>query len=110
MNELDKLAQIEREIGKRMKAPCEMGGWVVSVAMMQPESKTLRIEKFAEKSIISSDSNEALQNALAFSRSEFGTVASVERIDEKIPNTRAPYHLAFPLRVDASKRVQELAA
>jgi len=35
---------------------------------------------------------------------------TVERFDEKIPNTRAPYHVTFLVKVDASKRVQELAA
>ena len=51
-DDYEKMARIEREIEKRMEAACEMGGWVVSVAMMQPESTTLRIEKFAEKSTI----------------------------------------------------------
>ena len=108
--DFDKMARIEREIEKRMESACEKDGWVVSVAMMPPESTTLHIEKFAEKSIITSDANEALNSALAFAKSEFGTETSVERIDERIPNTRAPYHVTFLIRVDASKRVQELAA
>lgn len=37
-------------------------------------------------------------------------MARVERFDEKIPNTRAPYHVTFLVKVDASKRVAELAA
>ena len=41
---------------------------------------------------------------------EFGTEAEVIRDDETIPNTRAPYHIRLRLKVDASKRVQELAA
>lgn len=110
MENIDKMARIERDIEKRMEAACEKDGWVVSVAMMPPESTTLHIEKFAEKSIISSDAHEALHSALAFAKSEFGTETSVERIDEKIPNTRAPYHVTFLIRVDASKRVAQLAA
>lgn len=37
-------------------------------------------------------------------------MAQIERLEEKIPNTRAPYHVTFLVRVDASKRVKELAA
>ena len=32
------MAQIEREIEKRMEAACEKNGWVVAVAMMPPET------------------------------------------------------------------------
>ena len=54
--------------------------------------------------------NMALDSAVAFAKAEFGTSATVERFDEKIPNTRAPYHVTFLAKVDASKRVAELAA
>ena len=37
-------------------------------------------------------------------------MARIEREIEKIPNTRAPYHVTFLVQVDASQRVQELAA
>ena len=110
MNDIDQMARIEREIEKRMEAACEKDGWVVAVAMMPPERTTLHIEKFAEERITGFDAKTALDGALAFAKSEFGTETSVERIDEKIPNTRAPYHVTFLIRVDASKRVQELAA
>ena len=106
----DKMAQIEREIEKRMEAACEKDGWVVSVAMMPPENTTLFIEKFSESAIGSSDDWAALECAQAFAKAEFGTGVTVERLDEKIPNTRAPYHVTFLVKVDASKRVQELAA
>ena len=36
--------------------------------------------------------------------------AREERLEEKIPNTRAPYHVTFLVRIDATKRVKELAA
>ena len=38
------------------------------------------------------------------------TMARIERRIKTIPNTRAPYHVQLRLKVDASKRVQELAA
>ena len=107
---IDNMARIEREIEKRMEAACEKDGWVVSVAMMPPENTTLFIEKFSESAIGSSDDWAALECAQAFAKAEFGTGVTVERLDEKIPNTRAPYHVTFLVKVDASKRVQELAA
>ena len=100
----DNMARIEREIEKRMEAVCEKNGWYVAVAMMPPERTTLHIEKFGE------DAQAALDSAVAFAKAEFGTEATVERFDEKIPNTRAPYHVTFLVKVDASKRVAELAA
>ena len=39
-----------------------------------------------------------------------GNIARIQRFDEKIPNTSAPYHVTFLVKVDASKRVTELAA
>ena len=54
--------------------------------------------------------NMALDSAVAFAKAEFGTSAMVERLDEKISNTRAPYHVTFLVKVDATQRVQELAA
>ena len=56
------------------------------------------------------DAQAALDSTVAFAKAEFGTGVTVERLDEKIPNTRAPYHVTFLVRVDASKRVVELAA
>jgi len=44
-DDIDNMAQIEREIEKRMEAACEKNGWVVAVAMMPPETTTLHIEK-----------------------------------------------------------------
>ena len=110
MNDIDKMAQIEREIEKRMEAACEHDGWVVSVAMMPPERTTLHIEKFGEEPVGGDDAQAALDSAVAFAKAEFGTSATVERLEEKIPNTRAPYHVTFLVKVDASKRVAELAA
>ena len=136
MGNIDNMARIEREIEKRMEAACEKNGWVVAVAMMPPETTALHIEKFGEKPIASEDAQAALENApapkasgcpratpellrsksrkrsraVAFAKAEFGTEATVERLEEKIPNTRAPYYVTFLVRVDASKRVKELAA
>ena len=107
---LDQMARIEREIEKRMEAACETNGWYVEVAMMPPERTTLFIEKFGETPLRSSDEDAALKSAQAFAKAEFGTEAEVIRDDETIPNTRAPYHIRLRLKVDASKRVQELAA
>ena len=107
---IDNMARIEREIEKRMEAACEKDGWVVSVAMMPPENTTLFIEKFGEAPVSGEDAQAALDSAVAFAKAEFGTSATVERFDEKIPNTRAPYHVTFLVKVDASKRVAELAA
>ena len=104
------MAQIEREIEKRMEAACEKDGWYVAVAMMPPESTTLHIEKFGETPVTDDDAQSALDSAVAFAKAEFGTEVTVERFDEKIPNTRAPYHVTFLVKVDASKRVAELAA
>ena len=106
----EKMARVEREIEKRMEATCEKDGWYVAVAMMPPESTTLHIEKFGEEPVAGEDARAALDSAVAFAKAEFGTSATVERFDEKIPNTRAPYHVTFLVQVDASKRVQELAA
>ena len=110
MDNIDMMVRIEREIEKRMEAACEKDGWVVSVAMMPPENTTLFIEKFGEGPIRSSDEDAALESAQAFAKAEFGTDVEVIRDEEKIPNTRAPYHIRLRLKVDASKRVQELAA
>ena len=110
MDNIDMMVRIEREIEKRMEAACEKDGWVVSVAMMPPENTTLFIEKFGETSLRSSDEDAALESAQAFAKAEFGTDVEVIRDEEKIPNTRAPYHIRLRLKVDASKRVQELAA
>ena len=107
---IDQMAQIEREIEKRMEAACEKNGWYVAVAMMPPESTTLHIEKFGEEPVAGEDAQSALESAVAFAKAEFGTSVEVERFDEKIPNSRAPYHVTFLVKVDASKRVQELAA
>ena len=110
MDSIDKMSRIEREIEKRMEAVCEKDGWYVAVAMMPPESTTLHIEKFGEEPVSDSDAQAALDLAVAFAKAEFGTGVTVERFDEKIPNTRAPYHVTFLVKVDASKRVAELAA
>ena len=110
MKDIDKMARIEREIEKRMEAACEKDGWVVSVAMMPPETTTLHIEKFGEVPVTDADAQAALDSAVAFAKAEFATEVTVERLDEKIPNTRAPYHVTFLVQVDASQRVQELAA
>ena len=107
---IDSMARIEREIEKRMEAICEKNGWYVAVAMMPPETTTLHIEKFGEESVAVDDAQAALDSAVAFAKAEFGTGVTVERLDEKIPNTRAPYHVTFLVQVDASKRVAELAA
>lgn len=45
MNNIDKMARIEREIEKRMEDACEKNGWVAAVAMMPPETMTMHIEK-----------------------------------------------------------------
>ena len=107
---IDNMARIEREIEKRMEAACEKDGWVVSVAMMPPENTSLFIEKFGETSLRSSDEDAALERAQAFAKAEFGTDVEVVRDEETIPNTRAPHHIRLRLKVDASKRVQELVA
>lgn len=75
----------------RMESACEKDGWVVSVAMMQPESTTLHIEKFGESPIAADDEKAALERAVAFASDEFGTKAEIARDEERIPNTRAPY-------------------
>ena len=110
MENIDNMARIEREIEKRMEAACEKDGWYVAVAMMPPESTTLHIEKFGETPVTDGDARAALDSVVAFAKAEFGTTVTVERFDEKIPNTRAPYHVTFLVKVDASKRVAELAA
>ena len=110
LDDNDKMARIEREIAKRMKAACEENGWVVAVSLMPPENATLLIEKFAEERITAFDAQMALESVIAFAKAEFGTSVEVERFNEKIPNTRAPYHVTFLVKVDASKRVAELAA
>ena len=107
---LDTMARIEREIETRMEGACERNGWYVAVAMMPPENTTLFIEKFGEAPLRSSDEDAVLKNAQAFAKAEFGTEAVVIRDEETIPNTRAPYHVRLRLNVDASKRIQELAA
>ena len=110
MDNIDNMARIEREIEKRMEAACEKNGWYVAVAMMPPETTTLHIEKFGEEPVTGEDAQAALDSAVAFAKAEFGTDVSIERLNEKIPNTRAPYHVTFLVQVDASQRVQELAA
>ena len=41
---------------------------------------------------------------------EFGTKVEIARDEERIPSTRAPYHVMLRLKVDATARVAELAA
>ena len=106
----DNMARIKREIEKRIETACEKNGWVVAVAMMPPETTTLHIEKFGEVPVTDADAQVALDSAVAFAKEEFGTSATVERLDEKIPHTRAPYHVTFLIKVDASRRIAELAA
>ena len=109
-DDYDKMALLEREIEKWMKAACEKDGWYVAVAMMPPENTTLHIEKFGEEPVAGDDAQVALDSAVAFAKSEFGSGVTIERFDEKIPSTRTPYHVTFLVKVDASKRVAELAA
>ena len=78
--------------------------------MMPPERTTLFIKKFGEVPLRSSDEDAALERARAFAKAEFGTEAEVIRDEDTIPNTCAPYHIRLRLKVDASKRIQELAA
>ena len=78
--------------------------------MIPPERTTLHIEKFSEVPVSGGDAQAALDSAVAYAKAEFGISATVERFDEKIPNIRAPYHVTFLVKVDATKRVQELAA
>ena len=82
--------------------------WVCGYA--NAKGGTLYIEKFGEEPGADSDAQASLDSAVAFAKAEFGTEATVERLEEKIPNTRAPYHVTVLVRVDASKRVAELAA
>ncbi len=110
MENVDTMARIEREVEKRMETACEKDGWVVSVAMYPITAASLFIEKFAEQPVTAEDAEAAMQGALQFAKDEFGTEASVERDDEKIPHTRAPYHVRFHLKVDVTRRVAELAA
>ena len=110
MENIEKMARIEREIEKRMEVACEKDGWVVSVAMYPITAVSLFIEKFAEQPVPVEDAQAAMQRALQFAKDEFGTDATVERDDERIPNTRAPYHVRFHLKVDGTSRVAELAA
>ena len=108
--DFDKMARIEREIEKRMESACEKDGWVVSVAMMPPRSTTLHIEKFGESPIDAEDEKAALERVVAFASDEFGTKVEIARDEERIPSTRAPYHVMLRLKVDATARVAELAA
>ena len=110
MENIEKMARIEREIEKRMEAACEKDGWVASVAMYPINAASLIIEKINELPVTAEDAEAAMQRALQFAKDEFGTEASVERDDELIPNTRAPYHVRFHLKVDGTSRVAELAA
>ena len=110
MENIDKMARIEREVEKRMETACEKDGWVVSVAMYPINAASLIIEKFDELPVTADDAEAAMQRALQFAKDEFGTDATVERDDERIPNTRAPYHVRFHLKVDGTSRVAELAA
>ena len=132
MENIDNLARIAREIERsacaegirlpersesegpqgagRMEAACEKNGWYVAVALMPPEKTPLHIKKFGEVPVSDADAQAALNSAVAFAKAEFGTEATVERLEEKIPNTRAPYRVMFLVKVDASKRVAELAA
>ena len=110
MENIETMARIECEIEKRMEVVYEKDGWVASVAMYPINAASLIIEKFDELPVTADDAEAAMQRALQFAKDEFGTEASVERDDELIPNTRAPYHVRFHLKVDGTSRVVELAA
>lgn len=99
--DLNRMAQLERDIEKRMEAACEKDGWIVSVAITTPHNATLFIEKFSETPIRSSDEDAALRNAQVFAKSEFGSEAKVVREEAHIPNTRAPFHVQLRLKAEA---------
>ena len=110
MENIDSMARIERDIERRFEIACESNGWYVSFAMYPVDAVSLFIEKFTEQPVTAADAEAAILGAVQFAKGEFGCEAKVERVDETIPNTRAPYHVCFRLKVDGTRRVAELAA
>ncbi len=108
--DIESMARIEREREARFEKACERNCWIASFAMMPPEGATLFLEKFGEEPVSAGDADDALAAALKFAGEEFGSKAKTIRDDEVIPNTRAPHHVRFRIKVDASKRAAELAA
>ena len=88
MENIETMARIEREIEKRMEVACEKDGWVASVAMYPINAASLIIEKINELPVTAEDAEAAMQRALQFAKDEFGTDATVERDDERIPSRR----------------------
>ena len=115
IEKIDLMARIEREIERRFEAACEQNDWVASVAISPDGVATLLLEKFAETPVAVGDAEESRRNILAFAFEEFGVelkkgADAVCRDEERIPNTRAPYHVTWRVNVQAAKRIEDLAA
>ena len=112
---IDLMARIEREIERRFEAACEQNDWIATVAISPDGVATLFLEKFAETPVAVGDAEESLLNILAFALEEFGVELKKDadgicRDEECIPKTRAPYHVAWRVNVQAAKRIEALAA
>jgi hypothetical protein len=104
--ELNDMVRIEHEIEKRFEDECEKNGWVVSVAITPNDLVSLFMEKFGENPITETDDNAAVERLVSFIKNEFGKPLESKELtksDEKIPNTRAPFHITYIARFDISE-------
>ena len=115
IDDSEKYVRVEREIEKLFEKACEKDGWVATVAISPDGIASLFLEKFGESPITSRDEMVLVERSLTFVRHEFGVAPSVEsktmeRYEEEIPNTRAPYHVTYRFNVDVRDRIAALAA
>ena len=103
---IDELCNVERNLEKLFEAECENDGWVVSVAITPNDLVSLFMEKFGENPITETDDNAAVERLVSFIKNEFGKPLESKELtksDEKIPNTRAPFHITYIARFDISE-------
>jgi hypothetical protein len=107
-NELNikKLIDAERMIERHFEMECENDGWVVSVAITPDYFVSLFMDKFCENPIVATDDKAAVGRLVSFIKNEFGKPLESKELtksDEKIPNTRAPFHITYIARFDISE-------
>lgn len=107
-NELNikRLIDAERMIERHFEMECENDGWVVSVAITPNDLVSLFMEKFGENPITETDDNAAVERLVSFIKNEFGKLLESKELiknEEKIPNTRAPFHTTYIARFDVSE-------
>lgn len=113
VDDIVRMARVEREMEIRFEQCCETEGWIASVSMSPGGRVSLLLEKFGENAVGEKDLTRARECLLSFCEREFSGEFTHELVGfsvEKIPMTRAPYHVSYHVNVVAPARIAELAA